>query len=134
MINKIEITELVERNLKVKGLLADDLQSLKKHYKELTGKELKKINCDTCVTGAMDVLRGYIGYNPLQIIVSKEITKHRLGICYTCPNLVKDGWDIPFLGKKDKCGLCHCIVESKAKLNANWINKLGGCPENRWTM
>ena len=143
MIDIQKIIELIERNPSIgKQTTPSDKVLMNEYHTELFGKPIADTGCGGCVLKALDKLRGYAGYNPLAIKVHKSVTKARLEECGTCEYRVIGG----FIGIKDTCGpfmnktektkeglsLCGCVLSSKAKLNARWLNRLGGCPANKW--
>jgi hypothetical protein len=145
--NKIDAIELIERNPSINRLTkSGDINTLDRYYQHVTGKKIKDKSCSSCVLEALDAVRVHYGYAPTKRKASKNLTKERLKVCYTCPYRVENG----FLNSFDTCGpfantikrepvktdegieLCGCVIRGKAELSVKLIKRLGGCPDNRW--
>jgi len=151
VVDKEKIIELIERNPTIgKNTSRVDIELINNYNIALFKTPIASTSCTSCILKGLDKLRGYVGYNPLNIKAHRTITQQRLKTCSTCEYRVKGGFNPPIGNPKDTCGkflnkmrpnpdktsegveLCGCVLESKAKLNQRWITKLGGCPANKW--
>lgn len=127
--NKDKIIELIERNPSInRNTSVSDIRLIDTYLKEIYNKGLKSFKCHTCVLSGYDKLRVYVGYAPTKKKEFKNIIKNRLNICYTCPNMVKNG----LFGIADQCSLCGCSIRAKAELRPKLMKLLGGCPADKW--
>ena len=142
-----KLLELIARNPSIgKQTTREDIQLMNKYHKELFGGPIKDTSCHTCLLTAFNKLRTHCGYAPLNNVESKNITKQRLQICYTCEyrvqnvlgdtcgqfaNKLKDNPQTTSSGKV----LCGCILKLKARTSKKWLLRLNDwCATDRWDM
>lgn len=116
-----KIIELIERNPKIGKLTSrQDIDLMDDHYHLLTGKRIKNKGCASCITGALNVIRGEYNYPTLGKEIDRKQSNKRIEMCKICIHAKGSSVFLtcgtPIMGDTVPEGkLCGCFVYVKAK-------------------